>query len=133
MPIATINRIYNRNLPPQLKEELDAMKPFVTWMSDTSLGRRSKRSIKILISHTTLIAVPSTLIAQWKTEIQKFVEDGAAKYVFFDNNEKLPSPEEIIQFDFVLISHDRLSKEKIPSSFKHNFLKEKKIILIFWL
>ncbi|KAJ2661161.1 hypothetical protein IWW48_002572 [Coemansia sp. RSA 1200] len=73
-------------------------------------------SFKVYMSSSTIVVVPDNLIDQWVREKYKHVEDARGLEVLkIDSNTlAVPEPTQLIQYDVVLISVSRLSKEYVP-------------------
>jgi hypothetical protein len=65
---------------------------------------------KILLTTATLVVVPPNLVRQWEQEIEKHTT-GLNVLVLKSNNQKLPSPAELSEYDIVLFSRTRFEKE----------------------
>ncbi|KAH8926075.1 hypothetical protein BT69DRAFT_1036034 [Atractiella rhizophila] len=63
---------------------------------------------KLYVSKTNLVIVPSNLVVQWKEEIAKHIVEGELK-VFVWAKKALPSAEELIKYDVVLMSDSKFS------------------------
>ncbi|KAJ1993661.1 hypothetical protein GGI25_001551 [Coemansia spiralis] len=73
-------------------------------------------SFKVYMSSSTLVVVPDNLIDQWVREKYKHIEDtGGLEMLKIDSSTlRIPEPKKLIQYDIVLMSVGRLSKEYIP-------------------
>lgn len=90
-------------IPPPVRALRSAVKP------DTRPGT------EMHITHATLIVVPDTLVAQWRHEIAKHVqEDMVRVLVVASTNRKhlVPPVEELLKYDIVLVSHARFGREE---------------------
>ncbi|KAK4703486.1 hypothetical protein P7C70_g2733, partial [Phenoliferia sp. Uapishka_3] len=78
---------------------------------ETREGRKGAyRPVKILLSTTTLVVVPTDLVRQWQGEIDKHIEEGVLKYlVLRTTRDKFPEPEELVTYDAVILSVARFS------------------------
>ena len=97
-----------------LLAELDANTPFYyLFPSPEQLDSREGRKgaytpLKILVSTTSLIVVPTDLVRQWKGELEKHVDGGALKVlVLRTTKDKFPASEELVTFDVVILSISR--------------------------
>ena len=75
-------------------------------------------SINIYLSSTTLVIVPDNLIDQWQHEINKHFESiDALDVLVLDRLYKtIPPPQQLIQYDLVLITDHRFSGEEKRST-----------------
>jgi SNF2-related domain/Helicase conserved C-terminal domain len=63
------------------------------------------RSIRVWISHGTLLIVPNNLVQQFENEIEEFVEEDALRVLTVRHTSQLPeSAEELARFDVILIA-----------------------------
>lgn len=70
---------------------------------------------RIRLSHATLVVVPDTLVSQWRHEIAKHVHSDVLRVLVIASSKKtetIPSTQELLQYDMVLISHSRFSREE---------------------
>eukprot|EP00842_Homolaphlyctis_polyrhiza_P001542 jgi/Hompol1/2389/HPOL_002922-RA len=75
-------------------------------------------SVTTLLSSSTLVVVPDTLIDQWQSEISKHVLEGTLRYLAIVSHDMpIPPPEKLCEFDLVLISVTRFGLE-----YKHHRL-----------
>ena len=81
----------------------------------TTPGRRvsARESERILrLCFATLVIVPPNLVGHWKQEIEKHTEPGSLDILTIDMSMKqIPSWEELMHCDIVLISKNRLDQE----------------------
>ncbi|MCJ1372451.1 hypothetical protein MMC20_003675 [Loxospora ochrophaea] len=71
-----------------------------------------RKGNRILLSSTTLVIVPPNLIMQWRKELEMHVDKDALSVKSIDQlHEALPSAEELVQYDMVLISKQRFERE----------------------
>ncbi|KAL8276968.1 hypothetical protein RQP46_010603 [Phenoliferia psychrophenolica] len=109
---------------PPLDVELAHNTPWYSlYPSSTQLGSRDGRKglfgpVKVLVSTTTLVVVPTDLVRQWKGELEKHVEEGALKVIILRTVEdKFPPLEDLVTYDAVILSVSRFSHEaKKPDS-----------------
>lgn len=73
---------------------------------------------RIWLTHGTLVVVPDTLVSQWRHEINKHVQSGVLRVLVITSSrsrkfkDEIPPTKELSEFDLVLISHSRFSKEE---------------------
>lgn len=78
----------------------------------------SRPGTRIWLSHATLIVVPDTLVSQWRHEINKHVQSDVLRVLVIASTrsrkvkDQIPTAEELLRFDIVLISHSRFSREE---------------------
>ena len=87
--------------------------------AETKYSRRLSRIPKgktIRLSSATLIIVPQNLLSQWMTEIHNHVEDNRLHVLYLDsgNETSIPSADEILDYDVILMSRPRFEKEMVP-------------------
>ncbi|KAK7525205.1 uncharacterized protein IWZ02DRAFT_448445 [Phyllosticta citriasiana] len=67
---------------------------------------------RLRMCSTTIIVVPSNLLHQWSSELQKHVEEDALKVLTMDRPTKqLPPADELAKFDLILFSRNRFTAE----------------------
>ncbi|KAK8174110.1 P-loop containing nucleoside triphosphate hydrolase protein [Phyllosticta citrichinensis] len=67
---------------------------------------------RLRICSTTIIVVPLNLLHQWRSELQKHVEEDTLKVLIMDHNKKqLPPADELATFDVILFSRGRFEAE----------------------
>jgi hypothetical protein len=54
---------------------------------------------RFLLAQTTLVVVPQILVAQWLSEAELHLDDGALRIFTLGNKQKLPRVEELIKYD----------------------------------
>ncbi|KAJ3023201.1 hypothetical protein HKX48_003979 [Thoreauomyces humboldtii] len=70
------------------------------------------RAMPILLSSTTLVVVPDTLVDQWRTELNKHVYDRELKILVITNPaDSVPDAKSLTKYDIILISHPRFGRE----------------------
>jgi len=71
----------------------------------------------IRLSSATLIIVPQNLLSQWRKEITTHIEDDRLKILYLDtgNEVPIPSADELLPYDIILMSRPRFAKEMVPS------------------
>ena len=103
---------YERCLEELNKHEREFAEPI---FHPTTPGRRvsAREAEKILrLCFATLVIVPPNLIAHWKQEILKHTEPGSLDVLTLEMSTKqLPTWKELMQYDLVLISKNRLDQE----------------------
>jgi hypothetical protein len=65
---------------------------------------------KIWLTAATLVIVPANLVQQWRHEIKKHTT-GLKCLIIKDKKDKLPPPEELVDFDIILFSKSRFEQE----------------------
>ncbi|KAJ2088617.1 hypothetical protein IW138_004107 [Coemansia sp. RSA 986] len=111
-------------LPSAMWSQLEPYQPYY-WVNPivenrprrgTSNYSAEQMSFKVYVSSTTIVVVPDNLVDQWVREKYKHIEDtGGLEMLKIDSSTlTVPEPKKLIQYDVVLISVSRLSKEYIP-------------------
>ncbi|KAJ2400271.1 hypothetical protein GGI23_002138 [Coemansia sp. RSA 2559] len=111
-------------LPTAMWRQLEPCQPYY-WVNPIVENRprrgasnysAEQMSFKVYMSSTTIIVVPDNLVDQWVREKYKHIEDtGGLEMLKIDSSTlTVPEPKKLIQYDVVLISVGRLSKEYIP-------------------
>ncbi|KAL8283862.1 hypothetical protein RQP46_005294 [Phenoliferia psychrophenolica] len=101
----------------ELGAELAQNTPFYSLYPSPEQLERSREGrkgsygpVKILVSTTSLVVVPTDLVRQWKGELEKHVEEGQLKVLVLRTvKDKFPSPEELVTYDAVILSVVRFS------------------------
>ncbi|WVO21450.1 uncharacterized protein IAS62_002759 [Cryptococcus decagattii] len=113
-------------LPPQIRSLLDRKTFYCMLPPDEDCSRtvRRRRILnkvkKLYLAKGTLVVVPHILIAQWKMEIEKHIEEGVLK-IFEVGSDELPSVEELLDYDILLIDVARFACEETSFREKNNF------------
>jgi hypothetical protein len=99
-------------LPTTTNDDL----PYV-WEIPLPKGRDDTRSTgatkrKVYISATTLVIVPDILVAQWLSEIQKHVKEGALDYIKLEKDDHVPDEMDLAKLDLVLVSESKIRAEE---------------------
>jgi hypothetical protein len=101
---------------PHFYSKLENAKPhYLPRPPPPKRSRRNPRPVimrPIYLTMCTLVVVPDTLIQQWSTEILKHVHDNVLNYqVISKATQPIPSVDEILKLDILLLSHNRFAKE----------------------
>ncbi|KAG0266854.1 hypothetical protein BG011_000469 [Mortierella polycephala] len=81
--------------------------------------RMADQSPEVYLTSSTLVIVPSNLMAQWLNEINKHTEDSMLKVYSISSatNKEIPEPMELMRYNMVLISRRRFAKEYEPGAY----------------
>ncbi|KAK4240328.1 DNA repair protein rad8 [Achaetomium macrosporum] len=74
------------------------------------------RPRRVLLSHTSLVIVPTNLVQQWKQEITKHTT--GLRVFIVDKKQELPAAEELIEYDILLFASSRF--ERLAECFGSN-------------
>ncbi|KAJ2556692.1 hypothetical protein EV175_001830, partial [Coemansia sp. RSA 1933] len=111
-------------LPTAMWRQLEPFHPYY-WVNPivesrprrgTSNYSADQMSFKVYMSSSTIVVVPDNLVDQWVREKYKHIDDtGGLEVLKLDSSTlTVPEPRKLIQYDIVLVSVSRLSKEYIP-------------------
>lgn len=117
------NTVINQGIPfrhldprPHFYSDLENAMP--SYVLNQTIPMRSRRrevltpSRTVYLSTATLVVVPDTLIQQWSTEILKHVQDDVLSCIIVSKaSQPLPSAEELMKTDILLLSHSRFARE----------------------
>ena len=99
-------------LSPPAEAILSRSMFYLTYPSEHSCYRGPRQAYqkedvhRTWLAKSTLVVVPQILIAQWKLEVTKHVIDGGLKVL--EINKELPTVEEMMTFDMILLSVERM-------------------------
>jgi hypothetical protein len=101
---------------PHFYSDLENAMPSYTVKQTIPLRSRRREffipSKTVYLSTATLVVVPDTLIQQWSTEILKHVQDDILSCIIVSKaTQALPSAEELMKTDILLLSHSRFARE----------------------
>ncbi|WWC90504.1 uncharacterized protein L201_005440 [Kwoniella dendrophila CBS 6074] len=114
------------NIPSAVNDPnvLDIFRPllerklfYCTLPPDDECARYSKKKTadqavkKVYLAKGTLVIVPQILIHQWQSEIDSHLEENALK-VYNATNDELPSIEELLEYDVILMDTLRFGAEE---------------------
>ncbi|KAI4146452.1 MAG: hypothetical protein LQ340_005927 [Diploschistes diacapsis] len=79
------------------------------------ISYRQTEEKKIFLSSNTLIVVPTNLMNHWQQEVATHLEkDALSMVVFLDDAHSLPTAEELLKLDVILMSKTRFEDEIAP-------------------
>ena len=87
---------------------------------ESKYSRRSrvvKKGKRIPLSTATLVIVPDNLLSQWKAEIKTHVKEDCLQILYLETSDELPIPsvDDLLKYDIILVSKPRFEKEMVPS------------------
>lgn len=87
---------------------------------ESKYSRRStsiRKGKRIPLSTATLVIVPDNLLSQWKAEIKAHVKEDYLQILYLETSDELPIPSvnDLLKYDIILISRPRFEKEMVPS------------------
>ena len=93
-----------------------------SYVVPTTVSRASRSILNphpgktVTLCTATIIIVPQNLVGQWKAEIGRHVEIGALNVLYLDSygETKLPSVDDLLKLDILLMPRQRLEQEMIP-------------------
>ncbi|KAF9186573.1 hypothetical protein BGZ51_001928 [Haplosporangium sp. Z 767] len=132
----SVNYEQARNfVPSHIMDLLD--RTYVYYFDEPSSGyirparskqfRMADQSPEVYLTSSTLVIVPSNLMAQWLNEINKHTEGSVLKVYSISSatNKEIPEPMELMRYNMVLISQRRFAKEYEPGAYSIRHTKGK--------